>query len=180
MREADVFGGKRRILRVTLAAELPLLRGNRGWTFAVNLPRARGVDGLAVNLEPRANAGDSRHLVFVNRPVVAHRHAQHQVSVLADDVCQHRHDGGGSFVLVLLEDLAVVVPLADAGVRLPRERENGLGFAALDVIKHGSALEFIELFEIYHRLVAAMLVNARVVKMRHQIKAILVGDSVEG
>ena len=52
-------------------------------------------------------------------PVAGQRNVQHEVAVLAHDVHQHLRDLFGRLVSVLVEKAPLVMPVPDAGVRLP-------------------------------------------------------------
>jgi hypothetical protein len=64
---------------------------------------------------------------------------------------------------------AVVMPRADAGVGLPRLRQDVVRLAAFDVINQRAALHFLQPFAVHHGFGAAVPVEARVVEMRGEI-----------
>ena len=92
------------------------------------------------------DALDYFHFIVVNRSIAAHRDAEQQVAVLADDVGEYVDDGAGAFVIMLFEVRPGVMPTADAGVGLPRQRFDAVARAAFDVPGHALSLLFIEHF----------------------------------
>jgi len=76
---------------------------------------------------------------------------------------------------MILVNFRIVMPLAEAGIGLPRLRQNVLRFASFDVINDGSALEWRQDFCRHHGLVPAMPLDAGIIEMRieTQTKGIL-------
>jgi len=88
-------------------SELALLKRFGGRAFAKHFPGTGRVNRLAVDLSHAPMWPTIIHLIAVNRAVAAHRHAQHQVAVLAHDVRQAVGTDCARIILVLVEYPAV-------------------------------------------------------------------------
>ena len=105
------------------------------------------------------------------RAVAAQRNVQQQVAVLADDVDEHLDDGVGGLVPVLLEGGPPVVPVADAGVGLPRLRQDPVGASALDVEHHRPDVIRLQPLRRQHGLEPSVRADVGVVEVRGDVEA---------
>src|ERR1017187_5116712 len=103
-------------------------------------------------------------------PAAANGNAKQEVAVLAHDINQNPGHRGHSFITVLGEKAAVVMPVANAGVRLPRRRLNDVARAALVIFHNAGPPREIDAFDIDDRLIVAVPTSARVVEMRNDVQ----------
>ena len=117
-READVLRAQ---LADAVSLEGPALHAVR--SFAVDLPWPSLVDGLAVDLHPRGHAIEYRDFFAVDRAVRLAGNIENEGAVLADRVDQPVDDVARRQIPAVFTGLivkrTVVVPVADAGLRLP-------------------------------------------------------------
>ena len=129
--------GPRSLRLFSLNEELAGVFGAGGdGPVAEDLPWPRVVDRLRVHGHPVGDPRQHLQLVVVQHAAVRQREVQHQIAVAADDVRQQIDDG----LRGLVGDAALVVPVADARVGLPRTRPDRVDDAALDVEDAGALL----------------------------------------
>src|SRR3546814_13074502 len=103
--------------------------------LAEDPPRPRTVNrGITVSLHPARDAADDLFLLAIDRAVAAHGNRQQQIAVLGHDIAQPLDHLFGGHVAFLLETRAIVMPVADAGARLPRLGPQAIGKAAFDIL----------------------------------------------
>src|SRR3546814_6893553 len=73
------------------------------------------------------DAADDLFLLAIDRAVAAHGNRQQQIAVLGHDIAQPLDHLFGGHVAFLLETRAIVMPVADAGARLPRLGRQAIG-----------------------------------------------------
>src|SRR5579859_4690954 len=113
-READVLGGEGAHL---LLAELA--RTHLGRAFARHAPGAAAEDGFAIAAGPAADLFDDLALLGIDGAIAADRDTEQQIAVFRDHVAQPVDDRLSPDIGLLLETLAIIVPIADAGIGLP-------------------------------------------------------------
>src|SRR6185312_10369737 len=110
-------------------------------SFAVDLPRAGGVDGLAVDGQPCTDSLEDQPLLAVDRPVGPAGDIENERAVLAHRV-DHPVDGvtrmhvSPKLPRSLIEGTKIM-PVADTRLRLPGMLENPAARAPLDVGHQG-------------------------------------------
>src|ERR1035441_10641354 len=82
-----------------------------------------------------------------------------QITVFTDDVGQHSDHSLRTLVAVVVINRAAVMPVADASIRLPRQRLDSVGRATLDVPDDALAFFAIKLLAENHRLQLAIVVR---------------------
>src|SRR5579859_7025549 len=97
-------------------------------SLAKHLPGTGGVDGLAVYLEPIANAFKNQALLAVDCAVGLPGNVKYECTVLADRIGHPMDDVARRQVTAVLarffEQRSLVMPLPDAGLRLPGVGQN--------------------------------------------------------
>ena len=93
------------------------------WPFGIDLPRTGRVDCLAVHLHPGSDAVQYGDFLAVERAIRLTREVQKECAILTDRI-DHPVDNLtwmqiATILTVLLKKAAVVMPIADAGLRLP-------------------------------------------------------------
>src|SRR3569833_2041841 len=95
-------------------------------------PRAKA--GRTAFSHPAGDLLDDLLFLFVDSPVATDGYAEQQVAVLGHHIAQCVDDGCRCLVAASLVERAIVVPVADAGVGLPRvDLDTGLS-AALNIL----------------------------------------------
>ena len=123
--EAEIAAGKRMLPPV-----VDELARAVGLALAVNAPRARSVNAFAVHVHPPGQSFEELQFILIDRAVAADRDVQQQIAVLADDIHQLFHDAFHGAIL----EAAPIMPVADAGVGLPRVGLDAVGAAALEIV----------------------------------------------
>src|SRR5579859_2487494 len=103
-------------------------------SLAKHLPGTGGVDGLAVYLEPIANAFKNQALLAVDCAVGLPGNVKYECTVLTDRVGEPMNHGARRQVTAIFAwpfvQVALVVPFPDAGFGLPRIRLDAIGQSA--------------------------------------------------
>ena len=147
-------------------ARFDLRTGARAEDFV----RPRCVDAFAVHRHPRGHALDDGHFPVVGHAAVRQWEVQQEIAIAADDIHKHVDDALRGLVL----GAGIVVPVADARVRLPRARPDAVDHAALYVehahagLRVGPTLAGVDCLDL-----AAVTAHAGVVEMGDDGKAIL-------
>src|ERR1039457_1474120 len=136
--------------------------------FAEYLPRPRGIDRLGVHFHPRCDGGEDLELPVVGHAARRQRDVEQQIAVAADNIHQQIDDR----LRPLVDRLAVVMPVPDAGVGLERPRLDFIHHAALDIQNACAGRAFAAPFAgINHIHLPMMPAQALVVVVRHQAAA---------
>ena len=125
-----------------------------------------------MHCHPPRNRLDDGALVVVDRAIAADRNVQEQVAVLADDVHEQLDHGVGTLVRMSLEEVAVVVPVADACIGLPWQGLERFAESALVVLHERMTMLRRKMLRVEHCLQRSPIRrHVRVVVPRGDIKA---------
>ena len=149
-------------------------------TFTIDLPRTGGIDTLSIHLEPIAHRAKEGNFIIVDGTIATHGDIEHEISILTDNIDKHFDHHLRCFVLMAFKESAAIVPISNAGIGLPRERENLITLSTLHVEDDGVALLVIEIFGSEHGFIGAVIpLDAGVVVIGSNIESNLGIDLVE-
>jgi len=94
------------------------------------------VDRFLVDLHPTGDAFNDCNLVAVGRAIASERYVEKQIAVFTDNIDERVDDSPSRLVRMMVEDTPVVMPVADANVRLPRIRFDDIAATALNIEGH--------------------------------------------
>ena len=171
--EATIFYGETHVfcgIGATFAF-VEVAGGDGVWrAFPIDAEGPCAEDGFAIAGHPGREIGENLSFVGVDGSVSLERDVEAEIAVLADDVCEQFDDDFGGFVLVLIEGVDVVVPVADAGVGLPGQGEDVVGTASFEIQGCRAAMLRYELLAEDDGFELTAPLDALVVKVRGYVE----------
>ena len=136
--------------------------------FAKGFPGARTVYAIAADLEPGSQLVEYELGFFVNGAIRPLKDVEEHGSVLRRDVDDHIND----LIGVLIDLADIVEPIADAGIRLPREFLNALKLALFNIENAGAVHLDIAVLLRIHGTVFPVPLNGCIVQMSDDLQSV--------